>query len=65
MQNQVTALQFFAAWTLFLLLLFFLAKTKWGQTLLYYLCWALCLLLIVSHYQDIQTLFSGVVTPSS
>jgi len=58
-----SAMQFTAAWLLFILLLFFLARTKYGGVLLYYLAWSACFLLIVVHYQEITSLFKGVVTP--
>lgn len=44
---------FITAWLLVFMLLFVLAKTRAGHTVIYYVAWALVLLLIVTHSKQI------------
>lgn len=52
-------LKWLSAWLLFLLLLAVMAKTAAGKTLLYYLLWLAVFFLLVSHYQEIVSIFSA------
>ena len=55
----MSAFQWFAAWLLFILLLVGLAQLKAGRTILYYLLWLAVVFLIVSHYQEITSMFAA------
>jgi len=62
----MTFIQWAGAWLLFILLLAMLAKTAAGKTIVYYLLWLAVVFLLVSHYQEINDLFSGAgITTSS
>jgi len=53
------AINWLAAWLLFLLILAALSGTAWGKTILYYLAWLAVLFLLLSHYQEITDLLAG------
>lgn len=58
--------QWFGAWLLFILLLVAFAKTAAGKTIVYYLLWLAVIFLLVSHSQEIASMFSaaGIVPPT-
>lgn len=47
------------AWFLMFMLLFVLAKTRAGHTVIYYTAWLLVLLLIVTHSGKISSILQG------
>lgn len=47
------------AWGLMFALLFVLAKTRGGHTIIYYTAWLLVLLLIVTHSKQITNILKG------
>lgn len=60
------AFQWFAAWILFIVLLVAIAQVRAGRTLLYYLLWLAVVLLVVSHYQEITSIFAqGGIIPQN
>ncbi len=53
------------AWSLFLLILYMLAQQRWGHTIIYYGAWLVVFFLILSHYQEITSIFqAGGITSS-
>ena len=61
----MSAINWFAAWLLFILLLAGIAQTPWGRTLTYYVLWLAVIFLLVSHYKEITDLFAqGGITPN-
>lgn len=50
-------IQWLAAWTLLIIALSLLASTGPGRVFVYYILWSSIVLLIVSHYQEITTIF--------
>ena len=56
--QSVSAIAWFSAWALFLLILLAIAKTPWGRPIVYYLAWLAVIFLLVSHYQEITDLFT-------
>jgi hypothetical protein len=59
------AMQWLGAWLLFILLLITIAKTRAGNTLLYYLLWVAVIFLLLSHYKEIAAMFAaGGITPN-
>ena len=54
----MAAINWFAAWLLFLLILVGIAQTPWGRTIFYYLLWLAVLFLLLSHYQEITDMLS-------
>lgn len=55
----MSAISWLGAWLLFILILIALAQTKIGNTLLYYLLWLAVIFLLVSHYQQITSIFQA------
>jgi hypothetical protein len=47
------------AWVLMFLLLFVLAKTRSGHTIIYYTAWLLVVLLLVTHSTQITKILQG------
>ena len=61
----MSAINWFAAWLLFILILAGIARTSWGRPLVYYLLWLAVIFLLVSHYEEIISLFAqGGIIPS-
>lgn len=61
----MSAITWLGAWLLFLIILLAIAQTKWGHTIAYYLIWLAILFLVVSHYQQILSIFqAGGITSS-
>ena len=54
----MSAINWMAAWLLFILILIGIAQTPWGKTILYYLLWLAVVFLLVTHYQEITDLFA-------
>ncbi len=52
-------INWFGAWLLFILLLVAFAKTKAGNTIVYYLLWLAALFLLLSHASEIAGMFSA------
>lgn len=52
-------LQWSSAWAVFILLLVVIARTKAGNTIVYYLLWLLVVYLLVSHAGEITSMFAG------
>ena len=48
-----------SAWFLMFLLLFVLAKTRAGHTVIYYGAWMLVLFLVVTHSKQLTTILEG------
>jgi len=62
----MSAITWLTAWALFLLILIAIAQTPWGHTIAYYLMWLAVLFLLVSHYQQILSIFqAGGITSGS
>lgn len=47
------------AWIVMFLLLFGLAKSRAGHTIIYYWAWLLVVLLIITHSNQLQSVLSG------
>ncbi len=52
-------INWFGAWLLFILLLVAFAKTKAGNTIVYYLLWLAVIFLLLSHASEIAGMFSA------
>ncbi len=56
-------IQWLAAWILLLFILYGLAQTRAGHTVVYYVLWLAVAFLLVSHADEIATLFvAGGIT---
>lgn len=61
----MSAINWFAAWAVFILIIAAIAQTSWGRPVVYYLLWLAVIFLLVSHYQEIIELFAeGGITPN-
>lgn len=47
------------AWFLMFALLFVLAKTRAGHTIIYYVAWLLVLLLVITHGKQVASILQG------
>jgi hypothetical protein len=45
------------AWFLMFLLLYVLSRTRPGHTIIYYTAWLLVVLLVITHYAEVDDLF--------
>ena len=54
----MSAINWFAAWVLFLLILAGIAQTPWGRPIVYYLLWLAIVFLLLSHFEEITQLFA-------
>ncbi len=52
-------MQWLLAWFLLFLMLYILSRTRSGHTIIYYTAWLLVVLLVVTHYDMIDTIFKG------
>lgn len=59
----MSAFNWMAGWFLFILILIALAHTQVGEPIVYYLLWLMIILLLVSHYKEINTVFmnAGII----
>ena len=53
------AAKWLATWLMMILLLLFLSKTSWGRPIVYGLLWLAILLLLVTHADELTSLFSA------
>jgi len=53
----MSAINWFAAWLLFILILVGISETPWGRVIFYYVLWLAVIFLLLSHYQEITDLF--------
>jgi hypothetical protein len=61
-----SAINWLAAWLLFILIMIALVQTKAGNTIAYYLLWLAVIFLLVSHYQEITGIFkAGGIIPNA
>lgn len=51
------AVRWFGTWLMMIVLLMFLSKTTWGRPIVYGLLWLAVLLLLVSHADELTSLF--------
>lgn len=62
----MSAIQWLTAWLLFILILMAAAKTRIGNTVIYYFLWLAVIFLILSHYQEITDIFTaGGIVPNN
>ena len=62
----MSAITWLGAWILFLLILFAIAQTKVGASIIYYILWLAIIFTLVSHYQEITGLLeAGGIVPAS
>lgn len=54
----MSAIQWLGAWLLFILILVAIAQTEVGNRITYYLLWLAVVFLLVSHYQEITSIFA-------
>lgn len=60
MNNQKTTfIGWLIAWLLMFLLLYLLSKTRSGHSIIYYTSWLLVVLLIVTHYKEVNNILTG------
>lgn len=61
--NLTSAFNYLAAWLLFLLIIAALAQTEIGKKIVYYVLWLGVVLLLVSHADEITSIFknAGIV----
>lgn len=52
----MSAIQFFTAWLLMILLLAMVSSTEWGKSIVYYTLWLAVILLLVTHTEELKTL---------
>lgn len=64
MQPENQAYAFFLGWTLIILALWGMVKTRTGNIIVYYLLWGSIVLLLITHGDEITTIFtqSGLLT---
>lgn len=48
-----------AAWILLIAGGIALSKTSWGTSLLYYVIWLAIILLLITHYAEVEALFTA------
>lgn len=61
--NLTSAFNFLAAWLLFLLIIAALAQTELGKKIVYYVLWLGVVFILVSHADEITSIFknAGIV----
>jgi hypothetical protein len=59
MKFQPSIVTYLAAWILVIGIGFALNGTAWGQTIIYYVLWLAILLLIVTRYAEIESIFTS------
>lgn len=55
-----TGYNFFIGWTFVLLTFWAATKYEGGRTVIYYTAWLLAVLLMVTRYKDINTIFANI-----
>lgn len=48
-----------STWIIMILLLVMVSKTGWGRSIIYYLLWLAVILLLVSHADDLSSMFDS------
>ena len=52
------ALSWLSTWIIMIALLAIIAQTSWGRTIVYWLLWLAVLLLLVTHADELTSLFN-------
>lgn len=53
----IGAIKWLATWLIMITLLAIMAQTSWGRTIVYWLMWLAVLLLLVTHADELTSMF--------